>query len=80
MAKKKTEIQELSEFVRDNMVTRKEFQEEIGEVNKKLDGHTTILNDHTRRLNVIENDVKTGLDKRLQLEVRVANLEKTRRS
>jgi hypothetical protein len=34
------------------------------------------LADHTRDLNIIRNDVKTNLDKRLQLEVRVTAIEK----
>ena len=32
--------------------------------------------DHTRDLNIIKNDVKTNLDRRLQLEVRVDKIEK----
>jgi hypothetical protein len=34
------------------------------------------LDDHTRRLTTIKNDVKTNLDKRLTLEVRMTNIEK----
>ncbi len=34
------------------------------------------LAEHTRDLNIIKNDVKTNLDRRLTLEVRVTNIEK----
>ena len=33
------------------------------------------LDEHSRDLKVIKKDVETGLDKRLQLEVRVSKLE-----
>jgi hypothetical protein len=33
------------------------------------------LDEHTSDLNIIKNDVKTNLDKRLTLEVRVTNIE-----
>ena len=65
MAKKKTAIQELSEFIRDHMVTKSDFAE-----------LKQPLHDHTRDLNIIKNDVKTNLDKRLTPEVRVTNVEK----
>ena len=68
-AKKKTEIQELSEFIHDHMVTKSDLAEFKAEINETLD-------DHTRRLTTIENDVKQGLDKRLTLEVRVTNIKK----
>jgi histone H3/H4 len=78
--KKKTEIQELSEFIRDHIVTKDALKDELAAalepIKKTLDEHTEILADHTRRLTTIENDVKTSLDKRLQLEVRVTNIEK----
>ena len=69
MAKKKTEIQELSEFIRDHMVTKDDLKDALEPI-------TETLADHTRRLSTIENDVKTNLDKRLTLQVRVTNLEK----
>ncbi len=34
------------------------------------------LNEHTRDLNTIKNDVKTNLEKRMKLEVRVTNIER----
>jgi hypothetical protein len=71
--KKKTEIQELSEFIRDHMVTKEDLKEQL---KAELDPIKETLADHTRRLTTIENDVKTSLDKRLQLEVRVTNIEK----
>jgi chromosome segregation ATPase len=49
---------------------------DLAEIKETLDEHTQTLADHTRRLTTIENDVKTSLDKRLQLEVRVTNVEK----
>jgi hypothetical protein len=70
MAKKKSEIQELSEFVRDNMLTRKEFQEEVGEIKQTLGEHTKALNEHTRQLNQLPGDTNIMRDKRMQLEVR----------
>jgi len=51
-------------------------KEDLEEVNNTLDKHTKTLDAHTRDLNVIKNDVKTSLDKRMQLEVRVTNVEK----
>lgn len=69
MKKKKSEIQELSEFIRDNMLTRKEFYEEIDKMNKtdqriemKVDG--------------IEKRLDYELDHRKQLEVRITKVEK----
>jgi hypothetical protein len=80
MPNKKTEIQELSEFIRDHMVTKDDLKDELKAalepIKKMLDEHSEILDDHTRRLTTIENDVKSSLDKRLQLEVRVTNIEK----
>ena len=79
MAKKKTEIQELSEFIRDHMVTKSDFtglKQTLDEHTSILNEHTSLLNEHTRDLNIIKNDVKTNLDKRLTLEVRVTNIEK----
>jgi hypothetical protein len=70
---KKTEIQELSEFIRDHMVTKDDLKDEL---KAALEPITKTLDEHTRRLTTIENDVKTSLDKRLQLEVRVTNIEK----
>ena len=58
--------------IKDRMATK----DDIAALQKTLDEHTDTLADHTRRLGNIENDVKTDLDKRLQLEVRVANVEK----
>ena len=49
---------------------------DLAEVKETLDEHTTILAEHTSDLNIIKNDVKTNLDKRLTLEVRVTNIEK----
>jgi hypothetical protein len=50
--------------------------DDIADIRETLTEHTQILKDHTRRLRIIENDVKTNLDKRLTLQVRVTNLEK----
>jgi hypothetical protein len=51
-------------------------KEDIAEVKSTLADHTTILNEHTRDLAIIKNDVTNNLDKRLQLEVRVSTIEK----
>ena len=67
--KKRSEIQELSEFIRDHMVTKDNLKDALEPMQKTLD-------EHTRDLDMIKNDVKTNLDKRLTLEVRVANIEK----
>ena len=80
--KKKTEIQELSEFIRDHMVTKSDLAELRKEMITKddlkaeLDPIKKTLAEHTSDLNIIKNDVRTSLDKRLQLEVRVTNIEK----
>ena len=78
--KKKTEIQELSEFIRDHMVTKDHLKDELkaalDPIKKTLAEHTKILNNHTRDLNIIKKDVETNLDKRLTLGVRVTNIEK----
>ena len=87
MAKKKTEIQELSEFIRDHMVTKDHLKDELKaaldpikktltEHTKTLAEHTEILNEHTRDLNIIKKDVERNLDKRLTLEARATNIEK----
>jgi hypothetical protein len=90
-AKKKTEIQELSEFIRDRMVTKDDLKDDLRDelkaalapIQQTLDEHTAILaehtgilNEHTRDLNIIKKDVERNLDKRLTLEVRVTNIEK----
>jgi hypothetical protein len=84
---KKSDIQELYEFMRNNLATKSDLEglatrEDAADIKKTLDDHTEILNDHTetlgdhtRRLNRIEADVKHNLDKRLQLEVRVKKVE-----
>ena len=61
-------IQELSEFIRDHIVTKNLLKDEL---KAALD-----LNEHTRDLNIIKKDVETNLDKRLTLGVRVTNIEK----
>jgi hypothetical protein len=83
----KSEIQELYEFMRNNLATKSDLEglatkEDVADIKKTLDDHTEILNehtetldDHTRRLNRIETDVKYNLDKRLQLEVRIKKVE-----
>ena len=73
------DVGSMLEHVVQHMATK----EDLEEINKTLDAHTKtlgehtkILGEHTRDLNTIKNDVKVGLDKRLQLEVRVTRLEK----
>jgi hypothetical protein len=51
-------------------------KDDIADVKSTLADHTKILNDHTRDLAIIKKDLTTNLDKRLQLEVRVATIEK----
>ena len=80
MAKKKTAIQELYEFIRDHMVTKNLLKDELkaalDPIKKTLAEHTKILNNHTRDLNIIKKDVERNLDKRLTLEARATNIEK----
>jgi len=52
------------------------FGKRFDRIDDTLEQHTALHNDHTRRLNTIENDVNTNLDKRLQLEVRTGKIEK----
>jgi hypothetical protein len=79
---KKTTLKELAEMIA-HVVKHMATKEDIAEVKstladhtKILNDHTKILNDHTRDLAIIKNDVTNNLDKRLQLEVRVSNIEK----
>jgi hypothetical protein len=86
---KKTTLKELGDmlgFVVKHMATkddladlRKEMatKDDIADVKSTLADHTKMLNDHTRDLAIIKKDLKTNLDKRLQLEVRVSHIEKT---
>jgi hypothetical protein len=72
---KKTTLKELGDmlgFVVKHMATK----DDITDVKSTLADHTKILNEHTRDLAVIKNDVTTNLDKRLQLAVRVSAIEK----
>lgn len=69
MKKKKSEIQDLSEFIRDNMVTRKEFYEEIDKLNK-TDQRIEM------KVDSIDKRLDYELDHRKQLEVRITKLEK----
>ena len=65
---KKTTLKEVGEtlaFIVEMMATK----DDTATLQKTLD-------EHTRDLNIIKDDVKTNLDKRLQLEVRVTNVEK----
>jgi len=73
MARKKAEIQELSEFIRDHMVTKDDLKDEL---KAALEPIEKILAEHTRDLNIIKKDLETNLDKRLTLEVRVRKIEK----
>ncbi len=54
------------------------FGKRFDKIDDALTDHTKTLDDHTRDLAQIKNDVETDLDKRLQLEVRVDKLEKSR--
>jgi predicted RNase H-like nuclease (RuvC/YqgF family) len=61
----KSEIQELSEFIRDHMVTKREFSERNSVVDnrfeailKVLEGHTEILENHTMTLAEIRTEVR----------------------
>ena len=51
------------------LVTKTDLAEFKAEINETLA-------EHTSDLNIIKNDLKTNLDKRLTLEVRVTNIEK----
>ena len=58
-------------FIKDNMITRDDFER----LETKVDGIEETLSDHSRDLDIIKGDVKSNLDKRMQLEVKVATLE-----
>ena len=85
-AAKKTEIQELSEFIRDHMVTKDEFQEMRVSFGRRFDGIEadlaqikTELRDIRRRLEVLEEQYKNirGVTKEIDhLLQRVAIIEK----
>ena len=51
----------------------------IAAFGKRFDKIDDTLDDHARDITIIKNDVEIIRDKRLQLEVRVDRLEKTRR-
>jgi hypothetical protein len=72
---KKTTLKELAEMI-SHVVKHMATKEDIAVVKSTLADHTKILNDHTRDLAIIKNDVTNNLDKRLQLEVRVSAIEK----
>jgi hypothetical protein len=72
---KKTTLNELGEML-EFVVKRMATKDDIADVKSTLADHTKILNNHTRDLAVIKNDVTTNLDKRLQLAVRVSAIEK----
>jgi len=70
--KKKTEIQELSEFIRDHMVTKEYLDERLEPIYRTLETHTQVLERHTQilegyivTLSGLEAEVK---DVRKQLE------------
>ena len=75
MAAKKTTLHELGEML-EHVVKHMATKDDLASVKSTLADHTKILNDHTRDLSIIKNDAATNLDKRLQLEVRVAAIEK----
>ena len=68
-AKKKSEIQELSEFIRDHMATKEDIRDLKGEI-KGLKGNMVRLSE---QVTSIETDIR-GV-KRAKLEFRVSNLE-----
>jgi hypothetical protein len=82
MAARETTLKELGEMLA-HVVEHMATKDDIAAIHKTLDQHTKmladqtqILADHTRDLAIIKHDVATNLDKRLQLEVRVAAIEK----
>ena len=68
-AKKKSEIQELSEFIRDHMATKEDIRDLKGEI-KGLKGNMVRLSE---QVTSIETDIR-GV-KRAKLEFRVSDLE-----
>ena len=59
-------------------IVREELEElhtKVDLIDGKVDQVEETLEEHTRDLNTIKNDVKTNLEKRMKLEVRVNQLE-----
>lgn len=75
--KKKSEIQELSEFIRDHMATKSDIAELknqlTGEFNGKITGVQAGLMRLSDQVNSIERDIREM--KGVKLEFRVADLE-----
>jgi hypothetical protein len=68
MAAKKTTLKELGDMLA-HVVEHMATKEDVAAITRTQD-------DHTRDLAIIKRDVETNLDKRLQIEVRVDELEK----
>ena len=78
MSQKKLEeniesILETVNFIKDTVV---DIDERVEKIDERVEKVEQTQDSHTRQLTTIENDVKTGLDKRKQLEVRVHSVEK----
>ena len=68
MDKNLNDLIESVNFIKENMVTKSDLRDELKPIRQTLGEHTT-------KLNIIEEDVKTIRDKRLQLEVRTTAIE-----
>ncbi len=70
--KKDVTLEDLMEFMKNNLAAKSD----LDELSTKVDQVQEALNEHTKDLNIIKNDVKNNLEKRLMLDVRVTNIEK----
>lgn len=84
MDKDKRDLLKSLDFIIDNMATKDDLVEirdtmatkdDLERLETKVDGIEATLHDHSRDLEIIKGDVKSNLDKRMQLEVRVTKLE-----
>jgi len=85
--KEEVTLEDLMKFMSEKLATKSDLEDlatkedvvklegKVDQMKETLDGHTEILNGHTRDLNTIKNDIKTNLEKRLQLETRVTKIE-----
>jgi len=73
------DLVETLNFIKNNMATKSDITdvtEDMAGIKQDVADIKETLDEHTRSLNIITEDLKTNLDKRLQPEVRVTNLEK----
>lgn len=73
--KKKTEMQDLSEFIRDHMVTKEYLDDKLAPIYKTLNVHTELHESHTKNLLEIREEVRDIRRDLEKLEIKVQNLK-----